>query len=169
VSPVAVPVGKELVKNLKRGDAVLAGNLTSGGGGVSVSWSESHVGHAGELHDKADIDPGDAKAVLINFGAGTNIIVSSYQLMMTTTGKLKQALRLSLGDQLLSKSGAPITINEIKLGDFKGPRYHIGTDHKFENKVDGHLLSLNDIVIADYVLQKHRTGLPGSVVEDTVA
>lgn len=162
-TPVAVPIGQELVKNLKKGDAILAGTVTMSNHGVSVHWRESQAAQAGEL-----TDPADDKAVLINFGAGQNIIVSRYQLMMTAGGKLKQALRLSLGDRLMSKTGAPVTINEIKLGDLKGPRCHIGTNQKFEQNADGHLLAISGIILADYVLQEHRTELPDTLVEDAV-
>jgi hypothetical protein len=168
-TPIAIPIGTELVKNLKKGDAVLAGSVTPSSGRVAVSWSDQAVKYAGELQDPADTDPGDAKAILINFGAGHNLIVSSYQLMFTSSGKLKQALRLSLGDKLLSKAGEEVTINEIKLGEFVGQRYHIGIDQAFNDNVDGHLLALNDIIIGDYVLQKNRKSLPASMVGDAVA
>lgn len=166
-TPIAIPLGAELVKQLKPGDLVMAGALSGAGG--ALAWSDQPVEYAGELRDPADIDPGDSSAVLINFADGKNIIVSPYQLVLVDCGKLKQALRLSLGDKLVSRSGSPVAINEIKLGEFKGPRYHVGVAGGFDHGIDGHLVALNDIVVADYVLQKHRTSLQSGVVEDAIA
>jgi hypothetical protein len=166
--PVALPLGQELVKNLKKDDAILAGSLNTEGKNPTIDWAEISVNEAGELTDPADLDPGDAKAVLVNYGSGQNIMVSSYQLLLTSNGKLKQAQRLSLADKLFSKTGQPVPINSIKLGEFKGPRYHLGTTKDYDNTVDGHLLCLNEIVIADYVLQKHRNKLPQNAIEGVV-
>jgi hypothetical protein len=166
-TPIAIPLGAELVKQLKTGDTVMAGAITGPGG--ALSWSDGRVEYAGEMGDPADDEPDGSSAILINFADGKNMIVSRYQLLLTTSGKLKQASRLSLGDNLVSRTGEPVTINEIKLGQFDGPRYHVGLAGGFDNGVDGHLVALNDIVVADYVLQKHRTSLPSGLVEDTVA
>jgi hypothetical protein len=161
--PVAIPIGQELVKNFHKGDPVLAGSVKKGGAGVAVHWKEAHVEAAGKL-DPSDFDPNDNKAVLINYGQGKNAIVATYQYIMTTSGKLKQARDLSVGDSLLSKEGAALPINSLKLGEFEGPRYHLGTTKEYNNPIDGHLLCVNDIVIADYVLQKHRNELPRDAV-----
>lgn len=164
--PITLPLGQELVKNLKKDDKVLAASLNKEGETPVISWSEVSLEIAGKTSPEDDLDSDNENSVFISYGQGQNIMVLSNQLLLTSNGKLKPADKLNLSDTLMSKTGLPVPINSIKLGEFTGQKYYVGTGKEYVSTIDEHLLCINDIVIADYILQKNRNELSSDFVEN---
>ncbi len=66
--------------------------------------------------------------VYIAFGNGLNLIVSPDQLLMTSSGLLARADKLTTETLLMDREGRAVEIKEVHFGEYRGGVHHIATD-----------------------------------------
>jgi len=84
------------------------------------------------------------------------LIVTMDHLFLMPEGKLKRADKLIIGqDFLVSPEGLKVAIHSIEVGLYIGGVHHIATSVGKPTSLDGHLLSSQGVVSADYAVQTY--------------
>ena len=144
------------VEMYKKGEKVIAT------GADVTSWNEYTVEFSNGT------DPGAVTPFLVRVkydlnGEEGSMLVTEDNLFLMPNSKLKRADQLVAGvDKLVCSTGisdtAMVTKVERETGD-KGV-HHISTGTAKPQTMDGHLLNVQGIVVADYVLQLYQDELP---------
>jgi len=163
-TPIATPQGERSIETFVVGDEVSAASVASSGGKLSFQWSPAVVRFSNGTGPLPPA-PHYPTMVFVNFDDGRSLICTNDQLFMLSTGKLKQASRLTLADRLVAADGSEVPILSVSLAEYSGGLHHIATSVNFDGDINGHLLNSNNIVTGDYVLQVHAEQLSPYVYE----
>ncbi len=148
-TPIAVPKGFKMVQNFEVGDQILVSN-------EKFEWETQKIGFSSGT---PPLPPGQQTyptAVYVHYGEGRGLICTPDQLFLMPSGKLKQAIKLSINDYLVDDKGEKVSINSIKLAEYAGGWNHIATTLEYEGSIDGHLMNSNGVVAGDYTLQVNQ-------------
>ncbi len=153
-TPIATPDGTKAVQDFKQGDAVLSGSTQMENKEIKLTWaSQEIVFSSGTSPTTKEHNP---PMVFINFGDNKSITVSADELFLLPSGKVIQACKLTVNNQLVSGDGKPLQINALKLALYSGGIHHISALKEFNGSINGHLLNSNGVVTGGYFLQIHN-------------
>lgn len=136
------------VEDFLVGDTVLAAN-------ADLKWSEHKV----EFSQGTTGASVQKYTVLVVFGGGQFLAVTSDHVFMLADSSLKLASRLTIADQLIAPDGSPVPILSVHIGDYTAGFHHIATAKKAPDpNLEGNLLNTNGVVSGDYSLQLYYRG-----------
>ncbi|CAN7145276.1 hypothetical protein LJR230_000020 [Trinickia sp. LjRoot230] len=146
---VAISTGEvRYIQNFEEGDPVYVASIDQAGSRLGITWNQRPVVMS------AGTGGGSQEMVLVHYGADGEIIVTPDHLFLVPEGKLIRADRLRAGDVLVADDGASVTAYDVQLGLYTGGIHHISAEFTpGAISLDGHLLSANGLVTADYILQ----------------
>ncbi|MEN2786780.1 Ig-like domain-containing protein [Sphingomonas qilianensis] len=125
------------------GETILTGSLASG----TLEWTPRRV-----VFSDGTSPAADQIAIVVQYGDGGEIVVTTDQPFLMPDGTLKRADRLTVEDQLVDDSGTAVTINSVWLGKLDIGLHNIAADTGGDT-LDGHLLSVNGIVAGDHTVR----------------
>lgn len=142
---ILIPDDKEkVIQDFKVGDKVMAS-------GPDLKW-EAQV-----VRFSQGTGPVGRQPAMLHVVYGENnqeLIVTMDHLFLVPGGKLKRADTLVKNeDFLVSPEGKNIQIHNIEIGLYIGGVHHIATSTGKPTSLDGHLLSSQGVVSADYAVQ----------------
>ena len=150
------PDGFRAIGSYVVGDDVLAADRSGDG----WTWSPQTVQFSSGSPVTADPGPTSGNIMIyLEYGTeGRFLIATPNQLFALVDGKLRRADQLVPGtDQLSDPGGAPVAINRLTTGYYKGAIHHVATEmvnyDRFTGSLDGHLINTNGVVVGDYLLQ----------------
>lgn len=152
-SRIAVPGGVRPIGEIAVGDEVLAGSASDG----KWVWAPAQVAHsAGTLGGIPH------PMVFLRYGNEFEALAAEADLpLLLSDGRLARADKLVPGDELVAENGDPLTIHMVSIGNHIGGEHAVALafDHDTpSDKLDGHLLLVNGVVIGDFYLQMRWQG-----------
>ena len=154
---VAGPEGPVIMEQLGIGDTVLAADTRSTTNPRQFSWERKKVAFSSGTGPSEQGSP----TILIHYGGDGYFTVTPDTLFLMEDGKLKAAECLVPSkDFLIRIDGSKTPIKKVLLKKGKMSIHHIATSVEFEENFDGnvsgHLLLMNGVIVADYLLQLYR-------------
>lgn len=152
-TPIAVPSGVNAIEKIAVGDEVMGAKMEVSRGKISFSWTPATVSFS-QGTPPTDPKSGIASTmVYIYCDEDTGLIATQDQLMLMSTGKMKQAGALNPGDELVKMDGTFVPVHRVKIGNWYGGVHHISINKAYTGDIGGHLISANGFVIGDFALQ----------------
>ena len=144
---VAIPEGMMSIQEFEAGDPILVLDR----GDDKGRWVPAKVRTA----SGTSVEPTSVNyAIRVKVG-GKILISNADHLYLMADGSLKRADRLNVGDELMSSKFEPVAVASVINGSYQGGFYNVVTDAP-EDAVDGHLISTDGVISADYLLQSSQ-------------
>ena len=150
-TPVEVSTGKFIpVQEIMEGQTVLAA-------GPDLKWKDTEVKYSS----------GMGEDTIVNFmyqvdytyedceEKHRSMLVTADHLFLMASGKLKPVQHLIPGNELRRADGGVSRVIFCTVGHYKGGLHHIHTGDFDGKNLDGHLISANGVICADYKVQLH--------------
>ncbi|HEX3043485.1 MAG TPA: hypothetical protein VHY08_01920 [Bacillota bacterium] len=154
-TPIEVNAGKFIpVEEIMEGQTVLAA-------GTDLKWKDTVVKYSSGLGEETitkfmyhvDYTYDDCEE------KHRSMLVTADHLFLMASGKLKPVQHLIPGNQLRRADGGVSTVLFCTVGHYKGGLHHIHTGEFDGRSLEGHLISANGLVCADYKVQlQYSTG-----------
>ncbi len=159
-TPIAIPSGMNAIEKIVVGDLVMGASMQVAKGKISFEWTPETVSFSQGTPPSSPTSGIASTMVFIYCDGDLGLIATQDQLMLLSTGKMKQAGTLVPDiDLLVSVDGSAIPIQSVKIGNWQGGVHHITINKSTSPDVNGHLLNANGIVIGDFQLQINPQGL----------
>ncbi len=157
--PMAAPTGMNSSEKMVVGDEVMKGNMISGNGNISMSWTPATVMFS-QGTPPVDSETEDAPTMIFIYcGNKVSLVVTEDQLILMSTGKLKQASTMIPGDLLMAADGSSAKVERIKAAEWFGAIHHISINTSYSGDINDHLLNANGFVIGDFSIQMNQSDL----------
>lgn len=150
-TPIEVSTGKSIpVQEIMEGQTVLAA-------GADLKWKDTEVKYSSGMGEDTivnfmyyvDYTYEDAEE------KHRSMLVTADHLFLMASGKLKPVQHLIPGNKLRRADGGVATVIFCTVGQYKGGLHHIHTGDFDGKNLDGHLISANGVICADYKVQLH--------------
>ncbi len=140
-----------VIQEFEVGDEVLAASVDVKGNALHVRWQKRRV----VMSSGTGPNSHGQEMIIVQYGEDGEIIVTPDQLFLLPDGKLLRADRLRFDDHLVDQDGKTVNVHAVTLGLHKGGIHHISTefDPNIPITKEGHLLSSNGVITADFILQ----------------
>jgi hypothetical protein len=142
---VSIPGNKfEAIQKIRVKDKVLAA-------GVNLNWQEADV-----MFSNGTSEDSVSFLLEISYKEGDQIkklVCTEDQPLLMPSKLLKRADKLTAGNTLVLSDGGTAEVVEIKHVTVENGVHHISTGILKPNSLDGHLLNIQGVVAADYVVQ----------------
>lgn len=148
-TPIEVTPGEFVaIRDIDTEDLVLAGAQTAGG----MTWAPSPVVLSNGIGPNLEFDFIYYVQYEID-GVGQQVLATIDHMFLMENGKVKPVQYLVPGDQIRRPGGGTASVAFVVVAKYVGGLHHIAFAD-FDNKtLDGHLVSANGIVAADYAVQ----------------
>lgn len=125
--------------------------------GTTLQWAETVV----EFSNGTDANAVTPGVYEIGYGNSQSMIVTPSHLFLMPNGKLKRADALVPEiDVLVAPDGGLVPVVSVEIVTSTKGMHHIATGRAKPTSLNGHLLNLQGVVCADYVVELYQDELP---------